>query len=137
MRALSDVAIEKRPQALVVEDDPQIRQLVKFIVEREGFDVILAEDGRAAQSLVANAAAPSAVLLDVMLPFVDGLQLIAEIRASAAWKHCSAIMLSAKATEADRARALAAGADDYLVKPFLPDDLRACLRRVLERRQRQ
>jgi DNA-binding response OmpR family regulator len=130
---LADVATQGRPTALVVEDDSQIGQLIKFIVEREGFDVIVAADGRVAQEAMATSMAPAVVLLDVMLPFVDGLQLIAEIRRHPSWKHCPAIMLSAKATDADRARALAAGADAYLVKPFLPDDLRACLKHALGR----
>jgi DNA-binding response OmpR family regulator len=131
--ALADATTQARPTALVVEDDGQIGQLIKFIVEREGFDVILAQDGRAAQEVMATALAPAVVLLDVMLPFVDGLQLVAEMRRHQTWKHCPAVMLSAKATDADRTRALAAGADAYLVKPFLPDDLRACLKNALGR----
>jgi DNA-binding response OmpR family regulator len=130
---LADAATQERPTALVVEDDSQIGQLIKFIVEREGFDVILAQDGRAAREVMASAAAPAVVLLDVMLPFVDGLQLLAEMRGHRTWQHCPAVMLSAKATDADRARALAAGADAYLVKPFLPDDLRTCLKSALGR----
>jgi DNA-binding response OmpR family regulator len=116
---------------VVVDDDEQIGQLVKFIVEREGYEVVLAKDGRAVRELVATAAAPALIILDIMLPFVDGLQLLAEIRAHAEWKKCPAIMLTAKSQEKDMARALDAGANDYLVKPFLPDDLRARIRRVI------
>jgi DNA-binding response OmpR family regulator len=130
---VADAATQGRPIALVVEDDRQIAQLIKFIVEREGFDVIVAHDGRAAQEVMTTATAPTVVLLDVMLPFVDGLQLVGEIRRHHTWKNCTAVMLSAKATDADRARALAAGADAYLAKPFLPDDLRACLKSALVR----
>ncbi len=129
---MADAATQARPTAVVVDDDDQIGQLVKFIVEREGFDVVLARDGRAVQQLIASAKAPAVIILDIMLPFVDGLQLLAEIRAHAEWKVCPAIMLTAKSQEKDIARALDAGANDYLVKPFLPDDLRARIRRVVD-----
>jgi len=128
---VADAAPQTRPIALVVEDDDQIGQLVKFIVEREGFEVVLASDGRAVRELIASMAAPTVIILDIMLPFVDGLQLLAEIRAHPEWKSCPAIMLTAKSQEKDVARALDAGASDYLVKPFLPDDLRARIRRVV------
>lgn len=128
---MGDAVSQVRPVALVVEDDGQIGQLVKFIVEREGFDVILARDGRAVQELIATAAAPAVIILDVMLPFVDGFQLIAEIRAHPQWKNSPAIMLTAKSQEKDIARALETGASDYLVKPFLPDDLRTRIRRLV------
>jgi DNA-binding response OmpR family regulator len=128
---VADAASQGRPTALVVEDDEQIGQLVKFIVEREGFEVVLAKDGRAVRELIATAAAPALIILDIMLPFVDGFQLLAEIRAHAEWKNCPAIMLSAWLQEKDIARALDAGASDCLVKPFLPDDLRARIRRVV------
>lgn len=130
-QTVADAAPQSRPTALVVEDDEQIGQLVKFIVEREGFEVVLAQDGRAVQQLIAANPAPSVIVMDVMLPFVDGLQLIAEIRAHAGWKNCPAIMLSAKSQDKDIARALAAGANGYLVKPFLPEDLRASIRQVI------
>jgi DNA-binding response OmpR family regulator len=128
---LTDAASRARPLALVVDDDEQIGQLVKFIVEREGFEVVVARDGRAAQQRIATTAAPAVAILDVMLPFVDGLQLLAEMRAHPQWKSCPVIMLTAKAQETDMARAFEAGASEYLAKPFLPDDLRACLRRAL------
>ena len=131
---MADAEPIARPIALVVEDDEQIGQLVKFIVEREGFEVTLAQDGRAVQQLIANpdAAAPAVIVLDIMLPFVDGFQLIAEIRAHPQWKDSPTIMLSAKSQEKDMARALAAGASDFLVKPFMPDDLRARIRRLVK-----
>jgi DNA-binding response OmpR family regulator len=129
---VADADSQARSIALVVEDDDQIGQLVKFIVEREGYEVKLARDGRAVQQLMAAAPAPAVIFLDIMLPYVDGFQLIAEIRAHAGWNRCPAIMLTAKSQEKDIARALEAGASGYLVKPFLPDDLRACLRRVLK-----
>lgn len=120
-----------RPVALVVEDDEQIGQLVKFIVERQGFDVSLAHDGRAALQQIESAAAPAIAIIDVMLPFIDGFQLIGKIREHTEWKNCPIIMLTAKSQEKDIVRALDAGANDYMVKPFLPEELRARIRRLV------
>ena len=129
---MTDTSLSARPVALVVEDDEQIGQLVKFIVTREGFDVILAQDGRAVQQLLESTAAPAVIVLDVMLPFIDGFQLIGEIRAHAKWKNCPIVMLTAKSQEKDIVRALDAGSNDYLVKPFLPEELRARIRRLVK-----
>lgn len=120
-----------RPTALVVEDNEHIAMLVQFMAERQGFDVVLARDGRAAQQLIQSAAAPAIVILDIMLPYVDGFQLIREIRENAQWKLCPVIMLSGKSQEKDIVRALDAGANDYLVKPFLPEELLARIRRLV------
>lgn len=121
------------PLALVVEDDRSIAQLLRFILEREGFAVEHAADGRQAQALIAALAPPAVVMLDVMLPYVDGFDLIATIRARAGWEKLPVLMLSAKGGERDIARALDAGADDYMVKPFQPDELKARLRRLLRK----
>lgn len=118
--------------ALVVEDDDQIAYLLRFILEREGFKVELAGDGRAAQDLIANSAPPALVLLDVMLPFVDGYQLLAAIRAKNGWEKVPVLMLTAKSQEKDIVRALDSGAADYMVKPFKPDELRSRVRRLVK-----
>lgn len=118
------------PTALVVEDDALIASLLNFVLDREGFHVRHAVDGRAAENLVMSMAPPSVVVLDVMLPYIDGFQLIARIRAQAGWDKTPVLMLSSKGGERDIARALDAGADDYIVKPFQLDELRARLRRL-------
>jgi two-component system alkaline phosphatase synthesis response regulator PhoP len=119
--------------ALVVEDDEHIAQLIKFIVEREGFKVILAGDGRVALEFIENLAPPAIVILDVMLPYVDGLQLTANIRQNAEWKNCPIVMLTSKSQEKDIVRGLDSGANDYMLKPFLPEELRARIRRLVKR----
>jgi DNA-binding response OmpR family regulator len=119
------------PTALVVEDDDQIAQLLRFILEREGYRVEVAPDGRAAQRLVASLAPPSVVLLDVMLPYLDGYQLLAEMRGRSGWERLPIIMLTAKSQEKDVVRALDAGANDYVVKPFRPEELRARVKRLV------
>jgi DNA-binding response OmpR family regulator len=118
--------------ALVVEDDEQIAYLLRFILEREGFRVELASDGRAAQALITSGAQPALVMLDVMLPFVDGYQLLAAIRAQDGWEEVPVIMLTAKSQEKDIVRALESGAADYMVKPFKPDELRARIKRLVK-----
>lgn len=117
--------------ALVVEDDDQIAYLLRFILEREGFHVEFASDGRAAVALVERLAPPALVMLDVMLPHVDGYQLLDMIRARDDWQAVPVLMLTAKSQEKDIVRALDSGASDYLVKPFRPDELRARIKRMV------
>ena len=116
--------------ALVVEDDDQISFLLKFILEREGFAVQVARDGRQAGQLIDTMAVPAVVTLDVMLPFADGFQLLDMIRAKEAWRTVPVLMLTSKSQEKDIVRALEAGASDYIIKPFQPDELRARIKRL-------
>ena|SRR5690348_2750939 len=121
-----------QPMALVVEDDDQISFLVQFILQREGFQVRIARDGKAAQQAIAEMAPPAVVTLDVMLPHADGFQLLAQIRAQAGWQSLPVLMLTSKSQEKDIVRALEAGAQDYIVKPFKPDELRARIKRLVK-----
>lgn len=98
------------------------------MLQRIGYQVVLVDDGRAAQAHIETHAPPVVVLLDVMLPHVDGLQLVALLRRQPAWAEVPVLMLTAKAREHDISRALAAGATDYIVKPFQPEDLLARVR---------
>ena len=118
------------PCALVVEDDEHIGQLLQFMLERENYRVHLACDGRAGKAFIETQAAPSIALLDVMLPFFDGFQLVALMRAQPGWEAVPIIMLTAKTQERDIVRALDAGANDYIVKPFQPKELLARVRRL-------
>lgn len=98
------------------------------MLERAGYRVELATDGHGAQARIETGEPPAVMLLDVMLPHVDGLQLITLLRQLPAWAAVPVLMLSAKAQERDVARALQAGATDYIVKPFQPEDLLARVR---------
>lgn len=120
------------PVVLLIEDDVDVVFLVRFILEREGYQVKVAGDGRAAAERLAEPP-PSLLLLDIMLPFVDGFQLLSQVRAQAAWAGVPIVMLSAKAHERDVVRALDAGANDYIAKPFRPEELLARVRRLLEK----
>jgi DNA-binding response OmpR family regulator len=117
---------------LVVEDDVHIAHVLTFMLERQGYQVTHVADGRAATAHVLAHPAPDLVLLDVMLPYVDGFEIVALIRAQDAWRETPVIMLTAKNTERDTVRALDAGADDFIIKPFQPQELLARLRRFLK-----
>ena len=122
-------------KVIIVEDDQSIAVLLRFILERDGFRVEHAADGDAAQRLIASMAPPTAVLLDIMLPYANGFELIETVRAQTGWQQLPILMLSGKGNERDIARAFDAGADDYIVKPFQPEELKARLRRLLRNRQ--
>ncbi len=120
------------PSILVVEDDEHIGELLRLLLERQGCRVDLRADGRAARAFIeAGGEPPRLILLDVMLPFCDGFELVGAIRSQPGWEAVPIVMLTAKTSESDIARALAAGANDYIVKPFQPFDLVARLRRYV------
>ena len=119
----------KQASVLVVEDDENIAYLLKFMLEREQYKVALARDGRKAKEFIQAQSPPHIALLDVMLPFVDGFELIRLIRGSITWRSVPILMLSAKTQEQAVVRALDAGANDYVQKPFAPNELLARVRR--------
>lgn len=117
--------------AMVVEDDEDVGRLIKFILEREGFKVTLIPDGRAASEHIRASAPPTLVLLDVMLPHVNGYDLLATARGLPEWQKVPVLMLTAKSRDADIVRALDGGANDYISKPFKPAELRARVQRLM------
>lgn len=120
-----------RHSVLVAEDDGQIAYLLQFLLEREGYRVLLARDGQEAQRLVDEIVPPKLVILDVMMPYADGFEVLAHLRAKPDWRDTPVIMLTARSQEKDIVRALDAGATDYVVKPFLPEELKARIRRLV------
>jgi DNA-binding response OmpR family regulator len=114
---------------LIVEDDPEIRQLVAELMRREGFEVQEAEDAVAMDAVLLRLR-PDLVILDLMLPGEDGLSICRRITAQ---DQLPILMLTAKSDEIDRVVGLEMGADDYLVKPFGPRELLARVRAVLRR----
>ncbi len=118
-----------RPLILIVEDEPQIRRIVRSALEEEGCRVV--EAGSAASALERIAAAmPALMVLDLGLPDRDGVTLIRELRV---WSPLPVLVLSARSAEDEKIAALDAGADDYLTKPFGVGELRARLRAMLRR----
>ncbi|HEY5756368.1 MAG TPA: response regulator transcription factor [Steroidobacter sp.] len=114
---------------LIVEDDPEIRQMVAELMRREGFEVDAAEDGRGMDDVLARRQ-PDLIVLDLMLPGEDGLSICRRLRAHS---NLPILMLTAKSDEVDRVVGLEMGADDYLVKPFGPRELLARVRALLRR----
>ncbi|HEY1798070.1 MAG TPA: phosphate regulon transcriptional regulator PhoB [Stellaceae bacterium] len=123
-----------KPLVLIVEDEAPLVTLLRYNLEREGFDVAEAADGEEALLSIAERK-PDAVLLDWMLPQVSGIEVCRRIRRAAATRVMPIIMLTARTDEADRIRGLNSGADDYVVKPFSPSELVARLRAVIRRAQ--
>lgn len=118
---------------LVVDDDPRIRDILKRQLTYEGYQVELAGDARQAFERLSQAP-PDLVVLDIMLPDIDGVEICRRIRAV---DDVPILMLTAKGTIDDKVSGLDSGADDYLVKPFQPEELLARVRALLRRRQPQ
>ena len=121
---------------LVVEDELEIANLIKLYLEKEGFTVHTCRDGHQALKL-AQGLQPDVVILDLMLPGLDGLEVCAQIRQKPGDKDPYILMVTAKGEEMDRIIGLSTGADDYLVKPFSPRELVARVRALLRRSLRQ
>jgi two-component system phosphate regulon response regulator PhoB len=123
-----------RPKILVVDDEPEAVELVEFNLKQAGFEVAVAADGAEALKK-ARGLVPSLIVLDLMLPEVDGLEVCKMLRRDAATAKVPIIMLTAKAAEIDRILGLELGADDYITKPFSPRELVLRVKRILQRGQ--
>jgi len=119
-------------QVLVVEDEGDIRELIRFHLEQEGYVVREAATGEEALAQVGDQA-PDLVILDLMLPGTDGLAVCKRLRANPVTAGVPVIMLTAKAAEVDRVLGLEMGADDYVTKPFSPRELMARVKAILRR----
>ena len=115
---------------VVAEDDPSVRNAVERVLELEGYQVKTANDGNAALDLIVSSK-PHAVVMDVMMPFADGLTVTRELRHRG--NRTPILLLTARHEVGDRVAGLDAGADDYLVKPFAVDELLARVRALLRR----
>ena len=119
----------ERPTVLVVDDDPHLREIVRFALEQGGFRVEEAADGRAALAQL-DRGLPALIVLDIMMPELDGLAVCREVRR----KHeLPIVFLSSRDDEVDRILGLELGGDDYLTKPFSPRELVARVKAVLRR----
>ena len=126
MKAVSNKALK----LVIAEDDPAVRNAVQRVLELEGYTVIVTKDGVAAlDAILSNT--PDAVVMDVMMPFSDGLSVCRELRRRA--NRTPVLLLTARHEVGDRVAGLDAGADDYLVKPFSIDELLARVRALLRR----
>lgn len=121
---------ENKTKVLVVEDEASIRKFISINLERSGFDVLEAESGEKALEMAASYK-PSVMVLDVMLPGIDGFQVCSALREE--MPDIIIIMLTARGQDVDKIHGLELGADDYMVKPFNPRELTARIRTILRR----
>src|SRR5690606_23762323 len=120
------------PSILVVEDEAALVTLLRYNLEREGFQVLEATDGEEAL-LVARERRPDLILLDWMLPLLSGIEVCRQLRRLPETRTVPIIMLTARGEEGDKLRGLDSGADDYVTKPFSPSELIARVRAVMRR----
>ena len=123
----------EQPVVLAADDDEDILELITFRLERSGYAVVQARNGEEAWNL-AQAELPDLAVLDVMMPKLDGFELTRRLRAHDATSRLPIILLTARAQDADVQQGFDAGADDYIRKPFSPQELRARVQAILGRR---
>src|SRR5262245_57780884 len=115
-----------KPVVLVIDDEKDVVELLRYNLEKDGFEVIAAREGESGLK-AAISAPPDAIVLDVMMPGLDGLAVCRRLRGEARTARIPIVLLTARAAEADRVVGLELGADDYVVKPFSPRELVARL----------
>ena len=125
-----------RERVLVVEDEPNIREIINFNLENWGFEVIQAEDGETALAM-AEEYSPDLILLDLMLPKMDGIEVCRRLKSGFWTSRIPVIMLTAKKEVKDKVRGMEVGADDYITKPFSREELEARVKMVLSRTRSQ
>ena len=123
----------RKPRVLIVEDEAAIAELIAVNLRHNGFEPVWVEGGEAAQREI-DAVLPDVILLDWMLPGSSGVQLAKQWRSHPRSKSVPILMLTARGAEGDKVQGLDAGADDYITKPFSPQELLARMRAVLRRR---
>ncbi|TPI11712.1 response regulator [Mesorhizobium sp. B4-1-1] len=122
-----------KARILICDDDPLLLELMEFRLKAKGYEVVKAVDGAEALEKVRRDA-PDVVVLDAMMPKADGLEVLARIKGDPALSETPVVMLTARKGEKDIVSALDKGADDYLVKPFIPEELLARLARLIARK---
>jgi len=133
---MSDEAPETKPErVLVVEDNEHAAYLLRTLLERAGYSVIVSPDGRDALAKLASMEPVDLVMLDLMLPYVSGYQVLIEARQNPKWQRVPIVVVTARTLEMDAVRALETGANDFIRKPFSPEELVARVRRAIELRR--
>lgn len=118
-------------EILIIEDDEDTRELLRFLLERESFRVLQVIDGEQASRRIREYKPPDLVLLDIMMPYRDGFELLGEIRANRLWQNVPVLIITARDNEEHITRGVEAGVSDYITKPFKPADLIARIKKVL------
>jgi two-component system, OmpR family, alkaline phosphatase synthesis response regulator PhoP len=123
--------LNKNNSVMIVEDDVIVARMLAHTLSQRGFSVSLISDGKMAVESINGQSPPSLVLLDIILPFFDGFEVLEKIRNQKLWKDVPIIMLTSKTQEPSVVRAFDAGADDYMTKPFQIEELMARIRRLV------
>jgi DNA-binding response OmpR family regulator len=124
---------QSKAKILICDDDPLLLELIGFRLQAKGYEVVRAVDGAEALAK-AETEYPDLIVLDAMMPKSDGFEVLARLKGNALMSDTPVIMLTARKSEKDIVSALEKGADDYLVKPFIPEELLARLSRLLARK---
>jgi len=117
---------------VLAEDEPQIARLIEFKLKKEGYEVIWKENGEEALKAI-KADKPDLILLDIMMPVMDGYEVLRRVKEDENLKSIPVIMLTARAQEKDVVKGIDLGAEDYITKPFHPAELLARVKRILGR----
>lgn len=125
----------EKERILIVDDDPYILSMVKLILENENYDIIEAKDGKEALEKIHDKN-PHLIILDYMMPVMDGVEVCMRLKKDTLYRHVPIIMLTAKGELTDKVRGLDAGVDDYVTKPFEPQELLARVKMILQRTSR-
>jgi DNA-binding response OmpR family regulator len=120
-----------QPSIFLVEDSDDCARMLKFLFGRQGFTVVHAKDGMEALSMLNTINRPSVVILDMMLPYVKGLRILANIRNKASWRDVPVVMLTGDGTSHTIVNAFEIGANDYVLKPYKPMELVARVKRLV------
>ena len=120
------------PRVLIVEDNEHAAYLLRTLLERAGYAVSVSPDGRDALEKLGSMEPVDVVILDLMLPYVSGYQVLIEARQNPKWQRVPIVVVTGRTLEMDAVRALETGANDFVRKPFLPEELVARVRRAIE-----
>jgi len=120
------------PRVVLVEDDEMSAELLRFLVQRQGYRFDHVADGQQALNLL-DGVPPDALILDWLLPYVDGMAVLEAVRSSDTWSSVPVLVLTGKSREEDIVKALDAGANDFIAKPFQPGELTARLKRLIRK----
>lgn len=120
-----------KSRILVIEDDDQTALFIQHALERAGYEVSFATDGKAATDLIGKGPAPDLITLDIDLPYATGDELMLKIKTTQGWERVPVVMVTRKPKTVESTWAVKTGAKAYLVKPFKPDQLIECVGRLL------
>ena len=116
---------------LIVDDEPNIVVPLQFLMERNGYETVVAQSGEEALEAISKEK-PDLVLLDIMLPGIDGFEVCEIVKLNPEWKHIKIIFLTAKGRDVDIAKGMVLGADEYIAKPFSNKQIVECVKKLLE-----